>query len=220
LYRCGSSGWEQLPTYMLSVGNNTIYKAVSPSLSNYEIAKGYAFSINNTNITNEFVYEEGLPLNYQWNFTYDGKTSSEASGLPILFTQYQGNYLGIAYNISNSSFNGTYICTSTYYPTNLKAGEPVLIPAGYSFVVDYSLSNYCYAKKISPAIPIISSEEITLILISAIFVLSFIFVVILFMRKISKIVSGINKSKLNNKVKFNNTKKQYKNHKSGNKYKR
>ncbi len=152
LYKCSSSGgWDELPTYLIAEKDGiSYYKAPSSSLSLYGIAKGYAYNAaeNISNLTDEFISEVGLPSDYQWTVTYDNVNESQKALVSMLFTNPPGKYPAIFYNISNSSITGTQTCLTTYSPTNVKAGMPIVIPNGLPFTVYYSGSTSCKSLNI------------------------------------------------------------------------
>ena len=179
LYRCSpGDGWVELPTYLVKSINGTYYyKAYSDSLSLYAIAQGFAYNAENlSNFTNEFIDEIGLPLNYTWIATYNGLNQTQKAGLPMLFSNPYENYPAVFYNFSNSSSNITVSCTTVYYPTNVKASEPIIIPNGLSFTVHYSDLTSCEPIITAPIIILTNTEVMFLALLFSVIMLLFIFI--------------------------------------------
>jgi PGF-pre-PGF domain-containing protein len=179
LYRCSpGDGWVELPTYLVKSINGTYYyKAYSDSLSLYAIAQGFAYNAENlSNFTNEFIDEIGLPLNYTWIATYNGLNQTQKAGLPMLFSNPYENYPAVFYNFSNSSSNITVSCTTVYYPTNVKASEPIIIPNGLSFTVHYSDLTSCEPIITAPIIVLTNTEVMFLALLFSVIMLLFIFI--------------------------------------------
>ena len=190
LYKCSpSNGWVELPTYLIKSINGTYYyKAYSNSLSLYSIAQGFAYNAENlSNFTNEFINETGLPSNYAWTATYNGLNETQKASLPMLFSNPYGNYPAVFYNFSNSSSNSTVSCTTVYYPTNVKASEPIIIPNGLSFTVYYSGLTSCKSIVAAPVIILTSTQIMFLAFLFSVVVLLFVFILsILFVKKKKK----------------------------------
>ncbi|MCL5420612.1 MAG: hypothetical protein M1284_02565 [Candidatus Parvarchaeota archaeon] len=183
------TGWTMLPTYLTADRNGIFYyRAYSDSLSTYSIAEGVSYNAENaSNFTDEFISETGLPNKYLWTVTYNGLNQTQRAGLSMVFSNPSGNYIAVFYTLSNVSVNSTFSCTSVYYPSNVKAGEQVLIPNGLSFTVSYANYTECEPVTVTHSFYLTDFDVMLLSTITAviIFIAAFIWLLI-FTRKQSE----------------------------------
>ena len=146
LYRCSTTdhNWQEIPTFLVNKNDTSAnYKAVSPGFSQYVIAEGPSLlSVENSSLTVEYIYEDGLPANYRWNATINNVTLQSTSGSPILTLIPYGQFKIKFYNLSSYASNATYSCKITYLP-NIPQNSSLLGIAGIPIVVNYSVSRIC-----------------------------------------------------------------------------
>ncbi len=146
LYRCSTTkhNWQEIPTFLVDENDTSAnYKAVSPGFSQYVIAEGPSLlSTENSSLTIEYVYENGLPADYRWNATINNVTLQSTSGSPILTLIPYGQFKIKFYNLSSYASNATYSCKITYLP-NIPQNSSLLGIAGIPIVVNYSVSEGC-----------------------------------------------------------------------------
>ncbi len=195
LYGCNENiGWEELPTYLVSQTNGTYYyKAYSNPAYSYSIAEGFSYNVENTpSFTDEYISETGLPKNFIWNASYAGINQTGISNLSMVFVVPPGNYLATFYKLSNSSYSSGQACSTIYYPTNVKAGVSIVIPAGLSFTVNYA--NYTECTKIKIPTPQITFSLLFVLILVAVFILIIIFLIVMLLYHLK----GSKKARSNN----------------------
>ncbi len=191
LYKCDvqNDSWIRIPT-SYSVGQKSVdYLASSDSLSDYEIGS-FALPSNVTRRIVTTVLETGLPVGYLYNATYDGSTRSASAPGSISFNTTAGSYPLILYALTNSSFNSTANCVTTYSPANFSSGVPKSIAAGSSVTVNYSENTRCLPVTVTPKAPS-SSLSLYIVLLGVIAVI----VILLIIYQLRKHIPSKKRSK-------------------------
>ncbi len=175
-YKCSSrlQGWDPLPTYLLS-SNPSIasYVAYSNSFSTYAVAYGRAIipSVVVSNVTKNVTTlfsENGLPNGTVRNMTYAGVTASAIAPGIISFTTKPGSYELEAYGLEYTKTNATEACTYKYTPSDISPATGILLSAGSSLVVSFSVSVSCVAITGTSLVTQLSESSLNTILILSI----------------------------------------------------
>jgi len=149
LYRCSivNHNWQEIPTFLVNENDTSAnYRAVSPGFSQYVIAEGPSLlSAENSSLTVEYIYENGLPAGYRWNATINNVTLQSVSGSPMLTLVPYGQFKIKFYNLSSYASNATYSCELTYIP-DIPANSSLLGIAGIPIAVNYSISKVCLSN--------------------------------------------------------------------------
>ncbi|MCL4396951.1 DUF2341 domain-containing protein [Candidatus Parvarchaeota archaeon] len=185
LYRCSETkhNWQEIPTFLVNANStNANYKAVSPGFSQYVIAEGSSLSsAENSSLTVEYVYENGLPSNYRWNATINNVTLQSISGSPILTLVPYGQFKIRFYNLSSHTSNATYSCNVMYTP-NIPSNSSLLGIAGIPVTVNYSVSTACIARQ-KPAFYTPLIEFKGEIIIAVVLIVALIFIMLFYSKR-------------------------------------